>query len=131
MPPRIRLAFAVLAGLSIGPHSSAFAQSVARGQALFESRCVACHSLDANRVGPALRGVVGRVAGKADGHVYSEAMAAATHVWDAPKLTAWLTNPEAVVPGQVMNYRLDMAQDRDDIVAYLATLSLLPPEQPH
>jgi cytochrome c len=126
MPPRIRLATAVLTGLWFGLHSSAMAQTVARGQALFESRCVACHSLDANRVGPALRGVVGRVAGKANGHAYSDAMAAATHVWDAPKLTAWLTNPETVVPGQVMNYRLDVAQDRDDVVAYLATLSALP-----
>jgi cytochrome c len=111
------------------------AEPVVRGQALFESRCVACHSLDTNRVGPALRGVVGRVAGKADDYVYSQAMAAATHVWNAPKLRAWLTNPEAVVPGQNMNYRLDTAQDRDDVVAYLATVSSLPHSptsfQPH
>ncbi|MFM1981279.1 MAG: hypothetical protein RLZ68_2544 [Pseudomonadota bacterium] len=125
------LPFAVLAGLCGGLHGSASAQSVARGQVLFESRCVACHSVDANRVGPTLRGVVGRVAGKADGYSYSQAMAAASHVWDAPKLTAWLTNPEAVVPGQNMNYRLDIAQDRDDVVAYLATLSSLPPSPMH
>ena len=96
---------------------------VARGQALFESRCVACHSLDANRVGPALRTVVGRTAGKAPDYVYSEAMAAATHTWNREKLTAWLTNPETVVPGQAMNYRLDLPQDRDDVVAYLASLA--------
>jgi cytochrome c len=122
---------ALLAGLWCGLHSSAMAQSVARGQALFETRCVACHSLDANRVGPALRGVVGRAAGKAQGYFYSEAVAAATHVWDVPKLTAWLANPEIVLPGQDMNYRLDLTQDRDDVVAYLATLSSLPLSQPH
>ena len=49
--------------------ASAHAQtgSPAKGQMIFESRCVACHSLDANRVGPALGTVVGRVAGKARG----------------------------------------------------------------
>ena len=98
---------------------------VARGQALFESRCVACHSLDANRVGPALRSVVGRTAGKAPGYFYSEAMAAATHTWSREKLKAWLTNPENVVLGQEMNYRLDLPQDRDDVVAYLASLTAL------
>ncbi len=101
----------------------AAAQSLERGQALFESRCVACHSLDENRVGPALRTVLGRHAGTASGYFYTEAMAAAKHVWDRPKLKAWLTNPEDVVPGQGMNYRLDLPQDREDVVAYLASLS--------
>lgn len=118
----MRLPCVLLLGV-LGLSAGAQAQSVARGQALFESRCVACHSLDANRVGPALRGVVGRTAGKAKDYFYSEAMAAATQVWDVPRLKAWLTNPEAVVPGQDMNYRLDLAQDREDVVAYLASVS--------
>ncbi len=118
----MRLFCALLLGL-LGLSAGAQAQSVARGQALFESRCVACHSLDANRVGPALRGVVGRTAGKAKDYFYSEAMAGATQVWDVPQLKAWLTNPEAVVPGQDMNYRMDIPQDRDDVVAYLASVS--------
>lgn len=118
----MRLPCVLLLGL-LGLAAGAQAQSVARGQALFESRCVACHSLDANRVGPALRGVVGRTAGKAKDYFYSEAMAGATQVWDVPQLKAWLTNPEAVVPGQDMNYRMDIPQDRDDVVAYLASVS--------
>ena len=116
----------VVSAVSIGQTLPAAAQTVAadvaHGQAIFESRCVACHSLDANRVGPALHSVVGRVAGKAPDYFYSEAMAAATHTWTRDKLKAWLTNPEAVVPGQTMNYRVDLAQDRDDVVAYLASL---------
>jgi cytochrome c len=94
-----------------------------RGRQLVESRCFACHSLDANRVGPALRGVVGRVAGKAPDFAYSAALVAATQRWDAGRLKRWLTDPEQLLPGQAMNYRLDEAQDRDDVVAYLATLS--------
>lgn len=107
--------------------AAAQAQSVERGQMLFESRCVACHSVDENRVGPALRGVVGRHAGRAPDYTYSTAMAAATHTWDRAKIKAWLTNPEDVVPGQAMNYRLDLSQDRDDVVAYLASLSVPAP----
>lgn len=106
--------------------ATAHAQSVSRGKLLFESRCVACHSLDEPRTGPPLRSVVGRVAGKADGFGYSDAMAAATHVWSLEKLKAWLTNPEDVVPGQGMNYRVDLPQDREDVVAYLASLSRTP-----
>ena len=97
-------------------------QSVKRGQVVFETICVTCHALDSNRVGPALRGVVGRVAGKYPDFFYSEAMESATHVWDKAKLKAWLTNPESLVPGQEMNFRLDSARDRDDVVAYLASL---------
>ncbi|MFM2252278.1 MAG: hypothetical protein RJB68_615 [Pseudomonadota bacterium] len=97
--------------------------SVSRGQQLVESRCFGCHSVDSNRIGPALGGVVGRKAGKAEGYDYSKALAAATHIWTVVGLKAWLTDPEKVVPGQEMNYRLDLAQDREDVVAYLATLS--------
>ena len=107
----------------------AVAQSVERGQALFESRCTGCHSLDHNRVGPALRSVVGRPAGTASGYFYSEAMAAAKHVWDRPKLKVWLTDPESVVPGQGMNYQLEGKQDREDVVAYLASLPVKPTQR--
>jgi cytochrome c len=99
------------------------AQSAARGQALVETRCFACHSLDANRVGPALRGVVGRRAGTAEGFAYSEALRTATHNWDSASIQQWLTDPERLLPGQAMNYRLDLAQDREDVVAYLASLA--------
>ncbi len=101
----------------------AAAQSIERGQQLVESRCVACHSLDQDRTGPALRGVVGRKAGKKPGFDFSTAMLAATHTWDAAGLKTWLTNPERMVPGQEMNYRLELSQDRDDVVAYLISIS--------
>ena len=99
------------------------AQSSAHGQTLFESRCVACHSLDSNRVGPALRTVYGRTAGKAAGYMYSNAMAKAQHRWDSHSLNAWLTNPENVVAGQEMNYQVDDPVDRADLVAYLKSVA--------
>jgi cytochrome c len=93
------------------------AQSASRGQELVETRCFACHGLDSNRVGPALRGVVGRRAGTAAEFTYSSALVAATHTWDR-------ASPESLVQGQNMNYRLENAQDREDVVAYLTTLSV-------
>ncbi|MDR0229770.1 MAG: c-type cytochrome [Flavobacteriaceae bacterium] len=37
-----------------------FAQDAAKGKELFNSNCAACHKLDANSTGPALRGVIER-----------------------------------------------------------------------
>jgi cytochrome c len=106
--------------LLLGTPWVAQAQSAAHGQKLFETRCTACHSLDANRVGPALGTVVGRKAGTAKDFTYSPALAAATHRWTRPMLLAWLTDPEKVVPGQGMGYRVDNATDREYVVAYLS-----------
>ena len=36
-------------------------------------------------------------------------------------LLDWLTDPEQVVPGQRMGYRVETAQDREDLVAFLTT----------
>lgn len=107
--------------------ASAQAQSVPsaeRGRALYESRCVACHSVDANRVGPAHQGVFGRKAGSAPDYAYSKAVASSNVVWTRANLLAWLAGPEAVIPGQAMNYSLGEAAEREDVVAYLATLSI-------
>jgi cytochrome c len=96
--------------------------SAARGKTLWEARCSACHSVDHNSVGPMHRGVVGRMSGSVPGYDYSPALAHSHFIWTKAKLLQWLTNPEALVPGQKMNYEVDNPQDRADIVAYLATL---------
>ena len=93
-----------------------------RGRTLYESRCVACHSVDAHRVGPAHRGVVGRKAGGAAGYDYSPALSASRVRWEASTLEAWLTDPERLIPGQKMGYRVEVQQDRADLIAYLASL---------
>lgn len=40
--------------------TASFAQDAAKGKELFNSQCAACHKLDANSTGPALRGVAER-----------------------------------------------------------------------
>ncbi|MEO1251318.1 MAG: c-type cytochrome [Pseudomonadota bacterium] len=89
------------------------------GQALYARRCGACHSLDANRIGPRHRGVVGREAGSLPDYDYSDALRRATFIWDAEILDRWLTNPEATAPGQKMGFRLSNADERAQIVAFL------------
>lgn len=97
----------------------ALAQDAERGRDLYDSRCFACHSLDANRIGPMHRGVFGRKAGSAAGFNYSNAVKTSAVVWNEDTLNRWLTNPQDVIPGQRMNFRVNAAQDRADIVAYL------------
>lgn len=93
----------------------------ARGRELYETRCVACHSIDSDRVGPRHRGLIGRRAGSVAGFDYSPALRAAELVWNDATLDRWLADPEATNPGQKMNYRVADARDRADLIAYLAT----------
>ena len=86
---------------------------------LYDRRCIGCHSLDANRVGPAHRGVFGRKAGVAKDYDYSPALRNARLVWDAQTLDRWLADPEQLVPGQRMGYSVSEAADRADLIAYL------------
>lgn len=113
------LASAALAALVLGLAIPAHAADAARGQELYESRRGGCHSLDANRVGPAHHGVFGRRAGTAPGFSYSPAVKNSGVVWNEKTLDAWLTNPQALIPGQRMNFRVATAEDRADIIAYL------------
>lgn len=98
-----------------------------RGQQAYEARCGACHSVDSDRVGPRHAGVVGRRAGSVPGFAYSAALRRSGIVWNARLLDRWLTDPEKLVPGQRMGYRVDDPQIRADIVAYLATLKARKP----
>lgn len=93
----------------------------ARGQALYESRCTACHSLDHSRIGPAHRGVFGRLAGAVPGFDYSSALKHSGVRWTAANLNRWLTDPDAFIPGNKMGYEVPDPVDRRDIIAFLAS----------
>ena len=103
----------------------AAAGSAIKGKEIYDARCSACHSVDDNRVGPMHLGVFGRKAGGIKSYRYSDALNKSKVVWNRDTLTAWLTNPEALIPGQRMGYAMDNAQDREDVVAYLATLKAI------
>lgn len=101
---------------------AAHAGDAARGEELYNSRCIACHSPDANRVGPRHRGVVGRKAGSLPDFNYSKAVKSSGVIWDDQTLDQWLANPQGFVPGQRMNFRVSDPADRADIIAFLRTL---------
>ena len=110
------------AQLAIAQSAPATTGSAMRGKEIYDARCSACHSVDAHRVGPMHGGVLGRKAGGARGYDYSEALSKSKVIWTRETLIAWLTSPEALIPGQRMGYSMDNAKDREDVVAYLATL---------
>lgn len=102
--------------------SGPLAGSALRGQALYQERCAACHTVDANDAGPLHRGVLGRRAGTVPGFEYSPALRASGLVWTRQTLDAWLRDPEALVPGQAMDEQVADPKARQDLIAYLATL---------
>lgn len=106
--------------------SQACAADAVRGQALYQARCAACHSVDFNGVGPAHRGVFGRLAGTAKGFAnYSPALKSSGLVWTEANLDRWLADPEALVPGQAMGINLPDVSERADVIAFLRTLAKL------
>ena len=95
---------------------------VLRGAALYQNNCTACHAIDSNKVGPAHRGVVGRRVGSLPGYRYSDELARSRLRWTPQTLNRWLEDPEELVAGQRMGFQVDSAQERADLIAYLATL---------
>ena len=113
------------ASIAMAQSSNSTAGSAIKGKEIYDARCSACHSVDDNRVGPMHLGVFGRKAGSVKSYSYSEALSKSKVIWNRDTLTAWLTNPEALIPGQRMGYSMDNAQDRENVVAYLATLKAI------
>ncbi len=97
-------------------------QAALRGKILF-LRCASCHELvpsGIKRIGPSLKGVVGRKAGSLADFPYSPAMKATDFVWDDTMLDRWLEKPGAVVPGTAMAFAgLPNEVDRQAVIAYL------------
>ena len=92
-------------------------------------KCKQCHTLDVDKhkIGPSLRGIIGRQAGTADGYKFSKAMVAHGEggaVWDQGSLDAYLTKPRDVVKGTKMAFPgLKKDTDRAAVIAYLAQFS--------
>jgi cytochrome c len=97
----------------------------ADGAALFKQQCATCHTTnvsDPPRQGPSLFNIVGREAGTAGGFRYSGGFAAVKFKWDEQRLDAWLTDPQAMIPGAVMPYKQSKSEIRMAIVSYLKEL---------
>ena len=97
----------------------------ARGEALAQKKCAACHSFDAggsHKTGPNLHGEFAHnVAGK-DGYPYSAALKAVGGQWTYEQLNQWLKNPQALAKGSKMVIKTSKDAERADIIKYLESI---------
>ncbi len=95
---------------------------VTRGQRLF-LRCASCHDASGSaiaKMGPELKGVVGRPVASFPGYGYSASLSALKFTWDESHLDAWLEKPTSIAPGTTMAFEgMPSAADRAAVVAFL------------
>ena len=114
------LAAAVI--IAVVPAQAAAAPDPARGKQIYD-RCLACHAVAHDRVGPRHCGLKGRQAGGMPGFEYSDAMRATGFTWDDQTLDRFLADPLGIVPGTTMTYDgIKDARERRDLIAYLLSL---------
>jgi cytochrome c len=96
------------------------------GAELYSAECRGCHAVS---IAPTLRGVIGRpIASVAEYSGYSDGLKSrGGETWSEANLDAFLTAPSAFVTGTLMVKALPDAQQRADVIAYIATLP--PPRQ--
>ena len=109
------------------------APDAAHGEQVY-ARCMACHALAFDRVGPHHCGLLGRRAGSVAGFNYSAAMKKSNITWSDKTLDRFLTKPLKLVPGTAMTYDgVADPKDRADLIAYLKHANDTPEcaKQPH
>lgn len=117
--------FAALASAVLFAAPAHAAGDATAGAKVF-NQCKACHDVEkgVNKVGPTLKGVVGRKAAAVEGYKYSEGMIAKGAegvVWDEATLTVYLPAPKAFVPGTKMAFAgLKKPEDVANVIAFLA-----------
>jgi len=118
----LALAAAGLLSPQLSARPAQAAGDVAKGEMVFK-RCLICHTIKAgepNRIGPNLHGLFERDAGKAPGFSgYSGGLKGATFKWDDAKLDQWFADPQKLISGSRMAFRLADDQERQDVIAYL------------
>ncbi len=98
--------------------------NLAKGQALVQEQCAACHTLTkggAAVVGPNLYGIMGAKMFAHPGFNYSAAVKPkAGGNWTAETMSDWLQSPMTFAPGTMMAYPgIKNDQTRADVIAYL------------
>mgnify|MGYP001254305511 FL=1 len=96
--------------------------NASEGEKIFK-QCAACHSIakgGANKIGPALWGVLGRKAGSVSDYKYSKAMASYGKSWSFEEMSGFLLKPKEWIKGTKMSFMgLKKAKDRAAVILYM------------
>jgi cytochrome c len=110
-------------GSDSGNIMALFASTNAADGAKVFKKCAACHSIaegGANKIGPALWGVIGRKAGSVPNYKYSKAMAAYSKNWSFEEMNGFLIKPKDWIKGTKMSFAgLKNAKDRASVILYM------------
>jgi len=100
-----------------------FASTSATDGAKIFKKCAACHSISeggANKIGPALWGVLGRKAGSVSEYKYSKAMVAHGKPWTFEEMNNFLIKPKDWVKGTKMSFAgIKKAKERAAVILYM------------
>ncbi len=100
-----------------------FASVSATDGAKIFKKCAACHSISkggANKIGPALWGVIGRKAGAISDYKYSKALVAHGKIWSFEEMNGFLIKPKEWIKGTKMAFAgLKNAKDRAAVILYM------------
>ena len=95
---------------------------IGHGEKVFK-KCSACHVVEkggANKIGPALYGVLGRKVAAKDDYKYSQALADYSKEWTFEEMNGYLKKPQAWIKGTKMSFAgLRKEKDRASVILYL------------
>ena len=96
--------------------------NIEEGEKIFK-KCTACHSISeggANKIGPALWGVLGRKVGSISDYKYSKSMKAYEKTWSFDEMNGFLAKPKDWIKGTKMSFAgLKNAKDRAAVILYM------------
>jgi len=100
-----------------------FASTSSEEGAKIFKKCAACHSVaqgGANKIGPALWGVLGRKAGSVSDYKYSKAMVAYGKSWTIEEMNGFLIKPKDWIKGTKMSFAgIKNAKERAAVILYM------------
>ena len=106
---------------------------ITHGEKVFK-KCSACHVVEkggANKIGPALYGVLGRKIAAVDDYKYSQALTDYGKEWTFEEMNGYLRKPQAWIKGTKMSFAgLRKEKDRASVILYLNQFSDSPLQLP-